>query len=233
MSQLFDHIKNAFSPSPKNPAAPNDGMPNPSNAPVETAPPKPATPAPQVDLKAPIYNSTPEEIQAAVSKFDFTNQPQFAELATQAFGQGADLNAVKQLLNTVAQAAFAQSAQVSSNLSEQAAFNIADRLNAQIPGQITSMQSSQILSKQLDSLYNNPVYAPTVKAIQQSILQSDPTATADQVATRTIEHFSKLADTFKGATTPAANQRNAPIQSMPTSLTYADIFKLNTPQRQM
>lgn len=243
---IFDTIKSAMTPSPKSPAAgPNDGMPTPATATTTVPPTEAATDfskmwtapaAATPDIKAPIFSHDAEQFNAAVSKFDFTQSPGFETKAQAALS--GDMNAFREILNQVAQSAFAQSTQVSSSLSEQAAFHLADRLNAQAPTQYTNQKSTEILEAKLAGLTTNPAFAPTIDMVKRQILQSDPTASAEMVAARTMEYLKNLSgsivDTLNPGSRPGTPGQNpAGLQTMPVQLSYSDIFRTNAPTQRM
>lgn len=227
---LFGQLQNLFSPSPAAPQNPkaDEGF---GQNDASTAQPvdfsklheAPASTTPQ--LSDPVFNTDPAELAQAVKNFDFTGGQEFDQLASQVLGQGADLNAFKQLLNQVVQQGVARSTQASAAIAENAAKEVAGRLQTNLPASIRDAQTDALLQAKFKTAMSNPAFSHTLQDVKARITRANPNATPEQLTELTDTYLTQLfAASGKESTPKTVN--GFPVQQSQQSPTFAyhDIF---------
>jgi hypothetical protein len=227
---LFSQLQNMFSPSPaapQNPKAEDSFQQNDATTvtPVDFSKlhEAPASTFPQ--LSDPVFTTDPAELDKAVKNFDFTSGESFDQLASQVLGQGADLGAFKQLLNHVVQQGVARSTQASAAIAENAAKEVAGRLQTNLPASIRDAQTDALLNQKFGAAMSNPAFSHTLQDVKSRISRANPNATPEQLTDLTDNFLTQLL-TASGKDTSPKTVNGFPVQQSSQSPTFAyhDIF---------
>lgn len=189
----------AMAANPANPAAPaNDqnpqaSAPNPAAEgldkfndlwkPVESS---------QNSQAEPLINVKPEQMMEVAKKIDFTrvmNQEQLNAVA--AGGQGA-VQAMAQIMNTVAQTVYAQNMHATKTMVEQAVQKTQEQMRSELPQHIKLQTVSESV-RGSNPAFNHPAAAPIMGALQQQLTTKFPNASAAEIASMAGDYISSFA----------------------------------------
>lgn len=153
-----------------------------------------------VDPKAPTGPNayvppTPEDIQTAVAKADFSSKFTPEQLAAVTAGGEGATEALVQLLNTVGQQSLAQSTMVNSKLNAQAMQAAIASEVAKMP-ELVRAQNAQAHLKDTNPLFDNPAIKPVIAATQQQLQAKFPHATPAELTKMTQDYITAMGETF-------------------------------------
>ena len=157
------------------------------------------------DNSAPFtFNADPAKIALAAKSLDFSKVIPVETMTAISKGGTEAATAFAQAMNLVTQAAYAQSAQVSTKLAETAVAEMQKKILAQLPNLVKQQQVNDALRTN-NPLFENPAVAPIMEALQMQLTAKNPTATADQIREHAEAYLTGLVQTIMpGATVPAA-----------------------------
>jgi len=144
-------FENLWEPTPTDPNAP----------PSELVPPAP--------LKA-------EDVQAAVSKADFSKVITAEQLQAISEGGESAQQAFAQAMNAVAQQVMVQSTLVGNKLTEKAVEQALKAQESKIPGMLREQSTTSHLND-TNPLFQNPAVAPIIEVTKAQLLQKYPNST--------------------------------------------------------
>lgn len=189
--------------------APNGAVPADGNKPGDQSPPdkfaglweptKTEDPKPGEQTQG----LTPEKMLEAAGKVDFTkalNPELLSKL--QAGGQEA-VQATLEMMNQTAKTVYGQSLVVSQKLVERAVEQAEERFRSQLPDFVRGQSARENLLSE-NPAFKDPKVAPIVAAVQQQILQKNPTASAAEVSRLAQEYFKEAAGVFSSDPKAAA-----------------------------
>lgn len=185
---------------PANPAVPVAGNPAPAPAAPEGFDKfndlwKPAE-SPANATPEPLFNVKPEQLMEVARKVDFTKvmNPEQLQAVAQG-GQGA-VQAMQQIMNTVAQTVYAQNMHATTKMVEQAVQKTQEQMLAQLPQQIKLQNVSESIRGD-NPAFNHPAAAPIMGALQQQLTVKYPNATAAEIASMARDYMSGFAQTLQ------------------------------------
>lgn len=141
------------------------------------------------DPNAPIFTLDPAKLQEQVSKMNFADSPEVAQLAQKAL-QG-DPAALAQAINAAAQKAFTASLQISSNFAERAARASIERVQNELPQRMRDSASLDSLAE-LNPVFAHPAMAPIVDSVRQQYMRKHADASPREIAKMVNNHFGEI-----------------------------------------
>lgn len=143
----------------------------------------------------PTQELTPEAVQQAVSKADFTSVITQDNLAAIAAGGEEAQQAFASSLNAVAKQVLTQSTLVNNKLTEKAVQTAISAAEARIPELLRGQAASDHL-KTANPLFSNPAVKPVIEATQTQLLQKFPNATAAELTKMTNDYILAMGEAF-------------------------------------
>lgn len=197
--QPNQHVQN-------NPLVPNNQntippQQDPANPGIETTPLDkfkdlwhidPNTPNAQSNPNAPLIQLDQAKLAEQVKQMDFTKSVS-PELFQQALGGGDNaVQALSQIVNTVAQQAVAQALVGSSMVSEGAVKKYGANLRTELPG-LLKQQSMMDQRRSLNPALSNPAFEPMVRVVEQRMREKYPDATPTELTQQVSSYFDEFA----------------------------------------
>lgn len=150
---------------------------------------------------APVFNLDPKILNDVTSTQKFTEgvNPELVQRAT-----SGDMNAMMEVINSVAQNAYKASLSHGSHLTGK----FVEARSAYDSRKTAPQVKSQLVSQALSSMpnYNHPAVKKQVDSVAEGIQRQNPDATPDQVAKMTKEYFTAMM--MATGLIPASNQGN-------------------------
>lgn len=139
------------------------------------------------------FNSDPSKLMETARTVDFTKVIS-PEVMARINGGGAEAqSAVVEAMNSVAQLTFAQAANGSTKIAEQAVAAAEARFKAMLPMLIKQHTVTDTLRTQ-NPLLTNPAAAPMVDALQHQFTKQFPQATAAEINSQVNDYLNSMAD---------------------------------------
>ena len=191
-------------PEPNNPTAP------------QSAPPMPASPLAEFNNlwdtdpnKKPTSSASnkplnPADVQAAVSKTDFSSVLTPDLLAAIANGGEEAQKAYAQSMNLIAQKVMVDSTLVNNKLNEQLVAAARKEFQDSLPAMLRQQTSSDHL-KTSNPLFSNPAIKPVIEATQAQLLQKFPNATPAEITEMTQKYVIAMGESFAPKATTNSN----------------------------
>jgi hypothetical protein len=170
---------------------------------------------------APIFNIDPAKLAEETKKINFINPEELQDLASKALG--GDTQAFMQVLNGVAQAAYAKSAQFSGMLSERATKTGMERLTKTLPNQVRDVQSRNELEG-LNPVFKHPAVQPLVEPLRQQFQQRNPGASSKEIASMVDRYLVGISKELGMQQVPEQTDRRRADES---SQDFEDFFGQN------
>lgn len=164
--------------------------------------------APNTNPNGPVFNVTPQQIQAEAAKMNFaaTVAPEIIQKALT-----GDANAFAQAINIASQNAFAHATHATTIMVDKALEKRLGEFSAKLPDQIRDYQAQTGLANE-NPMFSNPAVKPLVTMVQKQMATQFPTATPEQINAHVKEY---LTGVF-GAITP----QQAAAQGDPNNLPF-------------
>jgi hypothetical protein len=232
MDKIFG--KAPVTPAPGTQVLPGNipaGNPNPAHPANPTAPAatvaatEPAGPVSPLDAfkglwetdpnaKAPVPtpgmfdNVTPEKLQEAARKNDFSKVATPELLAAiNAGGEGATA-AMVQMMQGMAQKGFGDSAFATTKIVEQALAAQQEKFMAQLPALMKNQNVSENL-RNANPIFNHPAAAPMLEVMKAQVIQKHPNATAAEIQAMAQDYLVNFASAATPVTQTAASKAAA------------------------
>lgn len=154
----------------------------------------------QPSITAPTFAVDPAKILEAAKTIDFGKLVP-ADVMTKALG--GDSTAFQNALNTVTQAAFAQSAMTTAKIVEAALTQQADKFKEILPVEVRKLQVSNQLQTD-NPLFSNPAVSPMLKVLEAQLTAKYPTAPANEISKVAKEYLTQFADAVARGNNPAS-----------------------------
>lgn len=192
-----------FAPQSHN--APN-GSPAQQSTPQQQQP----QPTPQQQQEIDYFNQGLDSYSAYTGNQSYIGDIDEA-VATKAL-QG-DMASLKQLLNSVAQSAVANSAFMSSRIAGKGVQSQLDAFGSKVPNMIKEHQMKSMFAD--DKVMNHPAMRPMVETAMQSMRSQFPEATPTELQAKVREYMQTMAQVFQGQD---PNQQQEPEQDATNNL---------------
>jgi hypothetical protein len=166
----------------------------------------------------------PESFKDIASKVDFGSlMSKDQEAAIAAGGEGA-VNAIRSLLNSVGQSAFAVSSMHSAKTTEMGLGNFNSSLDAKLAEMAKKEQAKSALSKSND-VFAHPGIAPVADAVRLQLQAKFPNASADEIAGVTQEMLQGMATQILAQQTQQQQEQQKATQ--PAEIDWSKVAGLN------
>lgn len=136
-----------------------------------------------------------QELQAAVSKADFSKAISPELLAQISAGGEEAARALPAILNAVAQQTMVQSTLVNNKLMEQAVAAAIAKQDISLASKLREQQAASHL-KDSNPLFDNPAVKPVIEATRQQLLQKFPNATPAEITKMTNSYIVAMGEQF-------------------------------------
>lgn len=147
----------------------------------------------------------PAKLMEAARKVDFSKAiPPDTMQKIQAGGPEAAA-AFAQAMNAVSQTVFAQNAQASIKIIEQAMSKQQEQFTAQLPNLVKRHSAHESILAN-NPLMSNPAVQPLVGALQEQLIRKNPNASSAEIQQQVNDYFAKLGEAF--GPKPASTQTN-------------------------
>lgn len=148
-------------------------------------------------------NLDPKKIMESAKTVDFTKAITPDMLQKIQAGGAEAMQILPQILNSVAQASFGQSALATTKIVEQALSQQQEKFEAMLPTFVKRASADDALAA--NPIYNNPAVQPLVTAAKEMFIRKHPNATAAEITSQVEGYFKALGQTL----TPAPTQTQA------------------------
>lgn len=158
-----------------------------------------------------------DELAKIANNMDFNAGVSPEDLAAVAQGGEASIAALQSIMNQVGRNAFSNALQGSASLTNSAAVNTQNQMTSQLPDQLKALTASNNL-RAANSNLNDPAVAPMVAMIEQQLLATYPTATAQELEQMTSNYLTQ----FSAAVSPKPAQ--AATNELPADQNFANFL---------
>lgn len=179
----------AATPAPAPAVTPKDESPFAGMADIWQTPTNPQADEPIVPTV------DPAKLMEAAGKVDFAKNLNPETLAKIQAGGAEATQAMVQIMNSVAQSVYANSAFATTKIVEQAMSRQADQFNKNLPTQIRKLSANESLLAE-NPLLSNPAVQPLVGALQEQLIRKNPNATAAEIQSQINSYFGALGKAF-------------------------------------
>lgn len=162
------------------------------------------------DPVSPFATVTPEAIQKVAGNTDFSKVVTPEMMTAISAGGEQAAAAMIQAMNAVAQQTYAQSAQASMRLIENALSTQREQLTAELPNLVKQQNVSDSL-RNSNPIFAHPAASPMLQALQQQMQLKNPTATAEQIKQKAEEYLVSFA-TAVVPQKPQSQQQSAALK---------------------
>lgn len=136
-----------------------------------------------------LFKVNSEDLDKAVSGFNFTQDPAFADMSKKALeGDSAALNS---LLNSTGQRITKTILTMVPHIIQAAVDKRVNALDSSLPTKIKEIQASDSLRSD-DARFNHPSVAPVFQAIQKQFMVANPNASASEINTLVKDYIIKM-----------------------------------------
>ena len=140
-------------------------------------------------------NIDPAKIAEAAGKIDFTSVASAEQLQKIQAGGSDAMATMMQVMNQVAQSAYARSAVATTKIVQSALTQAAESNDARLPSLIKKHSVNEGLLSN-NPLMANPAVAPLVQALQETLVRKNPGATAQEIQEQINGYFAGLSTAF-------------------------------------
>lgn len=137
----------------------------------------------------------PKKVMESAGQVNFLQvaDPKDIELV-KAGGEEAT-KAMARILQAATSATYGQSAIASTQLIEQAAAKLEEKLMSKLPSQVRNTLVDTSLAT-ANSAFNHPAVAPLVQIAKDNFIRANPTASPEQITSMTTEYMKAVAEAF-------------------------------------
>lgn len=150
----------------------------------------------------------PAKVMEAAKRTDFTKVVTPEQMQKIAAGGQEAVTAMMEAMNSVTQAAFAQSAMTSAKLVEQALSKAESKFTSDLPQHFKKMSVSENLRNE-NPIFNNPAVSPIISALEFQLTQKYPNASSSEITKMAKEYISD----FGNAVVPKPQEEQNKNQS--------------------
>jgi hypothetical protein len=159
----------------------------------------------------PLFNVNQEQLLAAARTQDFKKFITPEQLQAIAAGGEGAMNAFSGAINEVAQQLFAQNALATTKLIDGAMGRSNAQLNDRLPAMIKQHNFSDSLRTE-NPAFSHAAAQPIIQALQQTLVQKYPNATAAELRTMATQYLGAFSDTVKPPAVPIPGQNGTPVE---------------------
>lgn len=146
----------------------------------------------------PLYTVDQNKVLEAARKTDFKSAVTQEQMAKINAGGPEAMQVMLDVMQTMAQLAYANSAVASTRIAEQGITKAMSQAESRLPGVIRQQAFGEGLAQKNPAL-QNPAVAPLVEMTRKQFAQKYPNATVAELETLTLDYMSKVSEAFNPA----------------------------------
>lgn len=146
----------------------------------------------------PLYTVDQNKVLEAAKRTDFKSAVTQEQMAKINAGGPEAMQVMLDVMQTMAQLAYANSAVASTRIAEQGITKAMSQAEQRLPGVIRQQQFGEGLASKNPAL-QNPAVAPLVEMTRKQFAQKYPNATVAELETLTLDYMSRVSEAFNPA----------------------------------
>lgn len=143
----------------------------------------------------------PKKVMESAGTVNFLQVANPTDIEAVKAGGDEATKALGRILQAVTSASYGQSAIASTQMIEQAATLLEQRLMNKLPGQVRNTLVDTTLASS-NAAFNHPAVAPLVELAKSKFIQANPTASAEEISSMTTEYMKAVAGAFSDKPDP-------------------------------